>query len=248
MTLTVIVPCYNESSRGIGPTSFESRLETIYNQLSQLDYKLILVDDGSTDDSVEVFNDFVEDYNLYGSWCCLESETNQGKGSAVLRGILASNTDYVLLLDADLSVSPYTVVKLIYSMRGNECYVGTRYAPASGIVNPRSSLRRFISYCCRVMVETLFGFGVSDTQCGFKLLPTRKCYELTDYTKNSWIYDVEILYNLKVQGVSIREIPVQWNNMEKESTVRALDAIVPSVKALFLLFKKKRAIKFHYRR
>lgn len=246
-SLTVVIPCYNEASRGSGDTSFRSRLSLLMNQLSVIEYKVIMVDDGSSDDSAKVFEDFVAENNLYGSWICLRQERNMGKGRAVLRGIQSSNTDFILLLDADMSVEPYRVVPLIQGIRHNECYIGTRYAVNSKIANPRTPLRKFISFCCKTLVNITFGLGVSDSQCGFKLLPRDYCDKLTDFSVDSWIYDVEILYCLKCQGVAIEETAVRWDNMERESTVRAINSIIPSVKALLVLFGKKPFIKVHCR-
>lgn len=246
--LTVVMPCYNEASRGSGDTSFENRLFMMMKHLESIDYRVIMSDDGSTDNSVAVFRKFVEDNHLESRWCCIEAEKNGGKGRAVLKGILACQTDYILLLDADMSVEPYRVVQLIHGIRPGECYIGTRYANGAQIVNERTPLRKFVSWCCVTLVNMLFGLGVSDSQCGFKLMPAKSCMELTSYAVDSWIFDVEILYNLKAQGVVIKEAPVRWCNMERESTVKALSAIIPSTKALFTLFSKKSAIKALYRR
>lgn len=245
MTLTVVIPCYNEASRGSGDKSFQSRLSMLYGQLMALDYQVLLVDDGSTDDSLEVFNTFVEGNDLANSWRAIHYEPNKGKGEAVRRGLAEVGTDYALMLDADMSVAPYTVVKLMNSTSSNLCYIGTRFAPTSKIVNKRSFIRRFISYCCRVLMSILFGLGVSDTQCGFKLIPTKYCKNMTSFVKDTWLYDVEILYNLKARGVVIKELPVRWENLERESTVKAIDSIVPCTKAAFLLFSKKREIRMN---
>lgn len=246
-TLTVVIPCYNEASRGTGVKSFYNRLAKVHAQLATLDYKVLLMDDGSTDNSVEVFRKFVRDNNVQGSWTCLSTDKNYGKGSAVWRGIEYAKTDYILLLDADLSVEPSAVIPILKEAWFNACFVGTRYAPQSVIVNKRSSLRRFISFCCRILVGLLFGINVSDTQCGFKLLPTVACKNLTTYAKNTWLYDVEILYNLKCRGVTIKETPISWNNMERESNINALGSIIPSTLALFKLFLKKGEIKKLYK-
>lgn len=247
MSLTVVVPCYNEASRGVGVKSFENRLAKILEQLIYVDYKLILVDDGSTDDSIQVFQDFVDRSKLNSTWCCLRQEKNMGKGAAIRRGLMSTDTDYVLMMDADLSVEPYEVVSLLSGIRKGECYVASRYMDTSKIVNERPFIRRFISFWCRFLVDQAFHFGVSDTQCGFKLFPAAACHQLTDYTVNSWLYDVELLYNVKCAGIEIREFPVKWNNMENESTLNAANAVVPSLKALWLLFRHKRTIKRLYK-
>lgn len=248
MTFTVVMPCYNEASRGSGQTSFENRLAMIAQQLAPLDYRVIMVDDGSTDNSMQVFQDFVQANSLWQSWCCLHHEPNQGKGRAVLKGIEAASTDFVLILDADMSVEPYKASQLINGIRDDECYIATRYSHTSQIVNPRTPLRKFISFCCRTLVNLLFGLGVTDSQCGFKMIPRSYCEKLTDFAADSWLYDVEILYHLKCQGVDIREISVRWENMERESTVKAVEAIIPSTKALFSLFLKKSSIRALYRK
>ena len=208
-----------------------------------IEYKVILVDDGSTDDSLTVFNDFVEGNGLTATWRAVSYKPNAGKGEAVRRGMEEVDTDYLLILDADMSVAPYTVVKCMNYLRENECYIGTRYATTSKIVNKRSALRRFISFCCRTMMDMFFHLGVSDTQCGFKLLPTKLCKGVTTFVKDTWLFDVEILYNVKCKGGIFKELPVRWENMENESNVKALDSIIPSTKAAFLLLSKKREIK-----
>lgn len=245
-TLTVVIPCYNEASRGSGPTSFKNRLEMVRGQLMSIDYRVILSDDGSTDDSVKQFEDFVAKHNLYATWICMKAEKNGGKGTAVRRGLFAVETDFALMMDCDMSVEPYRVVSLLGGVKDDECYVGTRYAVGSKIVNPRTPLRKFVSFCCIKLVNLCFGLGVSDSQCGFKLMPAKYCHELTDNVVDTWLYDVEILYNLKAQGVAIKEFPVRWDNMERESNVNALRAIIPSTKALFKLFFAKTAIRVHY--
>lgn len=242
-SLTVVMPCYNEASRGSGNMSFRNRLELVRRQLESIDYEVMLVDDGSTDDSRQVYESFAEEYDLAETWHCMSMDVNGGKGRAVLAGLRSCTTDYALVLDADMSVEPYVVVKLINAIRGNECYIGTRYAINSRIINPRPPIRKFVSFCCKTLVNLLFGLGVSDSQCGFKLLPTVYCKKLTDFSAGSWLYDVEILYCMKSQGVAIREVAVRWDNMERETTVNALRSIIPSTKALFLLFSKKRFIR-----
>lgn len=245
-SLTVLVPCYNEASRGIGVGTFVNRLRRIKMQLVSLDYRVLLMDDGSTDDSVEVFNSFVKSNGLGKTWRCVTSEKNRGKGDAVKRGLELVETDYVLLLDADLSVEPSNVVKLMETAAQNKCYIGSRYAENSKIVNWRPLLRRFVSFCCRLLVDLMFGLGVSDTQCGFKLLPTSACKEVTSYVKNTWLYDVEILYNLWCMNLHFIDVPVRWDNMERESNINAIFSILPSTWALFKLFFKKKAIEKQY--
>lgn len=247
-TLTVVIPCYNEASRGVTERSFESRLAMLVSQLSSLDYRVILVDDGSTDDSVEVFMDFIEANQLEETWKLVRNEKNSGKGESLRRGIGLAETEFILLLDADMAVEPYTVVKLMQSVHEDECYVGTRYSATAKIVNHRTWLRKFISFCCRILVGMLFNIGVSDTQCGFKLIPTRLAKGATIYVKDTWLYDVEILYNLKCRGAVIKETPVRWNNLERESNIKAIESIIPSTKALFYLFSKKWAIQARYKK
>lgn len=235
MLLSVVMPCYNEASRG----DFFKRLDLVRKYASE--YEVILVDDGSWDSSAYAFRHFVDMHGLT-NWRVVSYENNKGKGYAVKVGVDEAVGDYILIMDADLSVHPKNITKVVEIVNDRTCCIASRYRRGSCIVNRRSFSRRALSWCSRVAVKLLFGLKVTDTQCGFKIFPSDELKHSTIYTAGGWLYDVELLLNMKAMGVDIIELPVRWENMEGESTLKPLKAAVSSLSDLFCLLRNKRKI------
>lgn len=245
MFLSVVIPCYNEASRGSGDTSLESRLERILSHFSQYNYELHFVDDGSTDNSIREILDFISRHEVT-NWSVIKSDKNHGKGHAIRTGIDVAVGDYCLIMDADLSTSLSRLDSCLKDLEPNTCIIGTRYADDSIIVNKRKFSRRVISKISRILIQSAFGLGVSDTQCGFKVFPMKALQKSTSYIATGWLYDIELLMCMKYQGVVIKEFPVLWDNMENESTLQPVKAILKSFDDLFDLLFCKSAIKSRY--
>ena len=128
MKLSIVVPCYNESK------DIAKNAEIIKDKLKELnqDYELILVNDGSKDNTKEVIE------SIKGVKA-LSYDVNRGKGGAVKYGIENATGDYVLFMDAD------------YDM-----IIGSRHAKDSVIKKKQPALRVFIGWCCRKLVNMKF--------------------------------------------------------------------------------------------
>ena len=94
--LSIVIPAYNEALR-IGST-----LEKVHQYAETRNYscELILVDDGSQDETPQILRDFQE---RYAEARVLRNEPNRGKGFTVRRGVLEARGEFVLFTDADLS-------------------------------------------------------------------------------------------------------------------------------------------------
>lgn len=250
MRLSIIIPCYNEQARGVDKRSFESRLDLLLKYTSKMkDIEVILVDDGSTDDSVDVFTNYVISHDL-DNWSFLELGKNLGKGGALLEGFKLAKGDYICFLDADMSVSPKYILDayrdIIYYERHNKevCIIGTRYSPNSQIRNRRTLVRRAVSKSSRLLLNALFGLNVSDVQCGFKVFPSKALKNCLNLVYESrWLLDVELLYAMRVQEVPIKEMSVIWKNLEHESTVKVGRAVKNSLIDLYEIIKIKKYLK-----
>ena len=102
--MTVIIPVYN-SIESLGDT-----VESLDKQTAdQLQFEVVLVDDGSTDGSSGLCDSIAKKRENYR----VLRQANQGVSSARNRGIMSSQGDYIMFLDADDSVSPNTIESLI---------------------------------------------------------------------------------------------------------------------------------------
>jgi dolichyl-phosphate beta-glucosyltransferase len=156
--LSVIIPAYNEEIRII-PT-----IGAIASHVSGLGFswELIISDDGSKDDTVAL----VEELAL-ANLRVIQAPQNEGKGSAVRRGMLAADGDFVLFADADNSTPIEEVEHVLAKLTqdGYDIAVGSRAAGGAQEAK-RSLLRRVMSGGLRWIVSTVFKIGVQDTQCG----------------------------------------------------------------------------------
>lgn len=222
-SLTIVVPAYNEKSR-IGGT-----LEKICAFVSRSvpDTEVIVVDDGSEDDTAEVAREAL------GNWPELDTrviryEKNRGKGFAVRTGFAEAKGRIALFSDADLSTPIEELPKLILPIRDGDydvCF-GSRALDRS-LIGVRQPWRREQGgKVFNLFVRTLTGLPFWDTQCGFKAFSMEKFGPLLDkMTIDRFGFDVEFLYAAYRNGFRLKEIPVKWDHREGTTVSILRDSI-----------------------
>ena len=233
MKLSIVVPCYNES-KDIAKNS-----EIIKNYLESIkqDYELILVNDGSKDNTKEVIE-------AIPGVKALSYEPNRGKGGAVKYGIENATGDYVLFMDADLSTDLEAIDKFIKLAPNYDMVIGSRHAKDSVIKKKQPALRVFIGWCCRKLVNMKFRFKYKDTQCGFKAMRTDIAKKIVSkQVVNNFAFDVEYLYIAKLNNLSIYEMGVIWAD-DRGSTVSPLKSSIKFFRDLSFIKKHKKTYLF----
>ena len=233
MKLSIVVPCYNES-KDIAKNS-----EIIKNYLESIkqDYELILVNDGSKDNTKEVIE-------AIPGVKALSYDVNRGKGGAVKYGIENATGDYVLFMDADLSTDLEAVERLVKILPDYDMVIGSRHAKDSVIKKKQPALRVFIGWCCRKLVNMKFHFKYKDTQCGFKAMRTDIAKKIVaKQVVNNFAFDVEYLYIANLNNLSIYEMGVIWAD-DRGSTVSPLKSSIKFFKDLSFIKKHKKTYLF----
>ena len=190
--LSIIIPCYNEASR----LDLKGNIESVLNYLKRHDFKnyeLILVDDHSVDNTLEVLKQF----NNYNTCRVYSNARNSGKGYSIRKGMFEAIYDYILYMDADLSVPLENIAVFCSMIADNTCIIASRYLPNSTIVNQRSKLRRLMSTFTRIFLIKLCGLSVSDSQCGFKMFKFNEGMYPDSLEPSRWLFDIELLRYLK---------------------------------------------------
>jgi len=232
MEISIVVPAYNEEKR-IKPT-----LKKIYDyfEKSRLQFEIIIVDDGSKDDTEKVVREFTQTHSEVK---LIKHEKNQGKGAAVKTGVLASKGNLVLFSDADLSTPIEEFEKLKQAIdKGYDIAIGSRGLPDSKILISQPWYRRYIGKFFPLLVRLIVTGKFRDTQCGFKLFKKEMAEQLFSSLKTKgFAFDVEILYKSLKNKYRVKEIPVKWIN-SPSSTVSIL-------KDSFLMFLTLFRIKFN---
>jgi len=233
MKLSIIVPCYNESKDIIKNT------EIIKEKLKELhqDYELILVNDGSKDNTKEVIE------SIPGVRA-LSYDVNRGKGGAVKYGIEAATGDYVLFMDADLSTDLEAIKRVTDLADQYDMIIGSRHAKDSVIKKKQPALRVFIGWCCRQLVNMKFHFNFKDTQCGFKAMRSDVAKKIVAKQQvTNFAFDVEYLYIAKLNNLSIHEMGITWSD-DRGSTVSPLKSSIKFFKDISFIKKHKKEYLF----
>jgi len=199
--LTIVFPSYNEAARLPDTLARVSRF--CQDNLDR--YELIVVDDGSADDTEAVVSQF-DDVRY------LRNEVNRGKGETVKRGMLAAELDTVLFSDVDLSTPIEEALALLKELEaGADVVIGSRRFDGDKQVR-RSWPRKLMAWGWRTLVHILVLKGIHDTQCGFKMFRSKVAREVLALQRlEGWAFDVELLYLARRLGYSIAEVPVEWH-------------------------------------
>ncbi|MDT8375670.1 MAG: glycosyltransferase family 2 protein [Mariprofundaceae bacterium] len=217
MKLSVIIPAYNEAERL--PATLEQAYDWLAGELPD-DFEIIVVDDGSSDQTVNKIRDMIATHPRLK---ILEQPENRGKGAAVKRGMLEAGGDIRLFMDADHSTHIREAEKVLAAINeGAEVVIASRRHPESDISVHQSWLREHMGQSFNFIMRSIVGLKMEDTQCGFKAFTARAAEDIFLRQKlDGFSFDVELLFLASKLGYRIAEIPVEWIN-EPNSRVRML--------------------------
>jgi len=210
--ISVIIPAFNEAER-IGES-----LNELLTYLNNLEYKseLIVVDDGSTDDTAKIAEGSFSDTGKIKARV-IRYEKNRGKGYAVRTGLLTAQGDIAVFTDADLSTPIEELSKIVLPIENGEYDLtfGSRALDRSliGVHQPwrREQGGRVFNLIVRLATRLPFW----DTQCGFKAFRLSVCRPIIESAViDRFGFDVELLYVAYLAGLRLKEIPVRWNHYE----------------------------------
>ena len=214
---TLVIPMYREAPRIAGT------IHTLAaSSLSHPGTEIILVDDGSDDDTVAVARAALAATSLAASILCLAR--NLGKGGAVRAGVLASTGRVVGFSDADLSAGATEIAKCFAAVeRGPAQVVCSSRAIAGSVLPVRQPRLRELSGKTFNLVLRLLGLTrFRDTQCGLKVFTREAAFRLFEQLSiTGFAFDVELLLVAERLGLRVEEVPVEWRHVE-ESRVRPM--------------------------
>jgi dolichyl-phosphate beta-glucosyltransferase len=205
--LSIVVPCYNEEER------LPHTVEQIERYLNgkNVEYELILVDDGSADGTRMVMDAAAARNRLVR----LEAlPRNRGKGRALAEGVAVAKGSEILVTDADLSTPIEELPKLQAELeKGAGVAIASRALRDSRVEVSQPIYRVLMGKAFNLLVQAVLLPGIWDTQCGFKLFRADVAHEaFAELTTDGFGYDPEVLYRAKKRGVRIAEVPVVWRN------------------------------------
>ncbi|CAD6498807.1 BgTH12-04466 [Blumeria graminis f. sp. triticale] len=254
--MSVVVPAYNEEERltvmleeaveyleaeyGRKPKQLEKSKVTREQPSGHRvvgGYEILIVNDGSSDKTVEVALEFGRRHNLHDILRVCTLKTNRGKGGAVIHGFRHVRGAYALFADAD-GASRFTDVhklvegcKEVVDASGRAVSVGSRaHLVESEAVVKRSLIRNVLMHSFHLLLRLLTPPATSrirDTQCGFKLFSRPALPYIVPYMHaEGWIFDVEMLMLAESAppallpgggetdaGIRVKEVFIGWKEV-----------------------------------
>ena len=204
MQLSVVIPAYEEEAR-LGGT-LRQILSYLENQVAS--FEVLVVDDGSTDGTVELARSFPNP-----PIDVLQLDRNSGKGAALKKGVLESRGEWVLLCDADLSTPIEDLETLRSREADGELILGSRAVAHSNVTRHQPLYRELMGKTFNGILRVLALAEEQDTQCGFKLMRGDVARELfADLTIERFAFDVELVCLARDKGYRVVEQGVRWEN------------------------------------
>ncbi len=221
MKITIIIPFYNEEKR----IDFDCFYQIFNNYLQ---YNFILVDDGSTDNTSIILDEFK---NKFPNLTILKLDKNIGKAEAIRSAVLSISTaDFIVYYDADLATPFSELEKLIQFSIQNPNYLLVMGARIKLIGNQvKRSLKRhyFGRIFATIVSQFVLKVAVYDTQCGAKVIDFETAKHI--FSKpflSKWLFDVELLKRLqKIHNLKevVKEIPLEkWEEIGN-SKIKVID-------------------------
>lgn len=233
--LSVIIPAYNESenfSRGT--------LNQVYAYLKGQKYlwEMILVNDGSSDNTLELLNKF----SLSVPNVRVINNPHQGKAATIISGALAASGEVILFSDLDQATPIFEADKVLAKFsQGFDIIIGSRANRKGAPV-----FRYILAYGMVVLRALILRLPFKDTQCGFKAFSKSagdrifnimlRVHPLKTVVGPSVDpgFDVEMLYLGRKLGYKIVEVPVSWHYQESRR-VRFLNDAISGITGLLLV-------------
>lgn len=198
-SVSVVLPAYQLGS------VIATNVERVALVLAALSAEIIVVDDGSTDQTRSEALRAVS--NIPGA-SVLSHPVNRGKGQALFTGAKAASGDLIVFLDADLDLPPEQLPGLLAGMGDTDVLVGAKRDSMAAGRYPL--IRRVLSRLFSLATVGLFRLTVTETQTGLKIF-RRKVLEVVipQMRIDGYAYDLEMLVRAQRAGFKLTQTPVE---------------------------------------
>jgi dolichol-phosphate mannosyltransferase len=230
---SIIIPVHNQEEK------ISTTLTKVKHVLSLvfLDFELIVVNDGSLDNTLEVLKK--EEQKSDSHLHVVSYMPNRGKGYAVRRGVMESRGDLVLYIDGDLEVSPEAIKDFVRELENYDLVIASKAHPLSEINAP--ILRKFLSRAFNLLVRTIVDIPLKDTQAGLKAGnggTLRIIFK--NMLVNRFAFDVEMLTVATFLNLKIKEMPITVNSNHGFMKAREIVRMFIDVTAISYRYRIKK--------
>jgi glycosyltransferase involved in cell wall biosynthesis len=216
---SLVIPAYNEAAR-IEP-ALKDLLLTL-DLWSTEGYELFIVMDGCCDGTTETVKGVINDHSNVTT---LVFPDRLGKGGAIMEALKYAKGDLVAFIDADGSIPPLELCRLIELAQRYDLVIGSRYEENSNLPKGRPLTRVLLSRAFNILVKLMFWklYGIKDTQCGAKVFKRRLVNVIgRDLLTTDLAFDVNLIYSALQGGFKVKEVGIIWDEKEGSKLSHAL--------------------------
>ena len=232
-TLSLVLPAYDEAER------IDPALDELFGYLRRRGERardgapgaaglpptieVLVVDDGSTDDTVARVERRPEAAGaIDGVTLRVLRVPHGGKGAAVRAGMLDARGELVVFADADMATPPDQIPLLVAALADADVALGSRIQPdGSDMRASQPGYRRLLGKVFHVLASLWVVGPVQDTQCGFKGFTREAAQDLFARQRvTSIVFDVELIYLARRRGYRLAIVPIRWYD-KRGSRMRA---------------------------
>ena len=230
--IIIALPMYNEE-KGIKPL-----LEKIRSAMldTKKDYRVLIIDDGSTDSSVKIVNSFMKKMPIE----LKRHKVNMGLG-VTLKGLFnavsgpkrVKGSDIIIMMDADNTHDPSLIKRMLPEMDRHNLVIASRYVKGGNEVG-FPFYRKILSRLAVFMLRLFFPIkGITDYTCGYRayraelLQKAHKFYGNNFITSTGFPGSAEILIKLRRFSIKLKEVPLvlRYDLKAGQSKLKLLDTI-----------------------
>jgi len=234
-SISIFYPCFNEEKN---IPIFVNQALKVLPQIA-LRYEIIIVNDGSRDNTLKVAQKIVADNSVVK---IVNHKQNRGYGAALKSGFKASKFDWVFFTDGDLQFDLNQLQEFLPFTSKYSVIIGYRKTRAEGF------RRALNAKLFKLFVDILFRLHVRDIDCAFKLIKKDTLNNISLVSDGAFISS-EILYRLKKKGYKFKQLPVdhfarQFGNPTGSNFKVIVKALTETI--MLYLFMKFNLFSKHY--
>jgi len=206
MKLSIVIPAYNEEE-SIGETinAIETALDTI-----KIEHEIVVVNDNSKDNTLEVLKALAA---KYPSLTYVTNHGPNGFGYAVRYGLQNFSGDCVAVMMADLSDSPYDLIKFYTTMveKNVDCVFGSRWGKGGKVVD-YPVMKKVINRIANRIIRMVMRIKYNDTTNAFKLYKKEVIEGIQPILSPHFNLTIELPLKAIIRGYSYAIVPNSWTN------------------------------------
>jgi glycosyltransferase involved in cell wall biosynthesis len=193
--VSIIIPAYNEEKTVGTVIRGTSEIMDLYG----LPYEIIVVNDGSTDNTVQVASSTRKA-------TVFSNESNRGKGYCLRKALKYAHGDIIVTLDSDGEHKPKEIPDLLNPLfEGHDIVSGSRFM--SNRPGATTKLNQVGNFLFNTAIMTLTGKQVTDSQTGFRAMK-RGIVEKLDLQSDGYEIETEITVKSLINGFCFKEVPI----------------------------------------